>query len=66
MAMLTAAELAAAQAGHAPLAARRRFSAEAEAIFAAAEREHSACAVPDPSFNERAQALRKRLAQLSQ
>jgi non-specific serine/threonine protein kinase/serine/threonine-protein kinase len=66
MALLTAAELAAAQAGHAPVAARRRFSAEAETIFAAAEREHSACAVPDPSFNERAQALRKRLAQLSQ
>jgi hypothetical protein len=66
MALLTAAELASAQAAHAPVAARRRYSAEASATLAAAEQQHRACAVPDPSFTKRAQALREQLAQLSQ
>jgi len=66
MALLTAAELASAQAAQAPVAARRRYSAEASAKLAAAEQQHSACAVPDPSFTKRAQALREQLAQLSQ
>ncbi len=66
MAMLVAAEVAVEQAARAASAARARFSAEANAVLARAERESSACPQPFPGFPEKAAGLRKRLAQLSQ